>query len=280
MKPHYRVVRYSPAPEFVEPVNVALLLVDEHARLLRDDRFPKLECVSGETDVGLLSFWLEEIEEEIRRSNPEDAHLVLTGRTSQIALGDPREIVGGISDDVEQMLIDSYLRKSRRVRAAESQRQYIDTLLDVLLKEKVHVSPKPFLKRATPQQFLSDEARKRLQSNGFTISRVLNAPHGLVLLDGLNLGASEAAAGNRAQEIGYAFDAMESVRKYLREAESKDLLRASVIFHGERMEANPRLGYAVRSLKRDSDLVIDPRNAGDEKQLAGKLSELARGELI
>jgi hypothetical protein len=280
MRAHYRVVRYSPAPEFVEPVNVALLLVDEKARLLRDEKFSKLECVSGETDFGLLRFLLEEAEEELRRGKPEEAHLVLSGRTGQVVLGDPREVVGGFSEDVERMLIESYLRKSRKTRAAESQRHYIDTLLDGLLKDKLHVSPKPFLKRATPRQFLSDGARKRLQSNGFSVSRVLSAQRGLVLLDGLNLGASEAAARNRAQEIGYAYDAMESVRNYLREAESKDLFRASVVFHGDRMATNPRLEYAVKSLKRDSDLVIDARNAGDEKRLADKVAEVMQGGLV
>lgn len=280
MRAHYRVVRFSPAPEFVEPVNVALLLVDEKARLLRDERFSKLECVSGETDLGLLRFWLEQADEELREGKPEDAHRVLSGRSGQVFLGEPREVVGGFSEDVERMLVESYLRKSRKARAAELQRQYIDTLLDGLLKDKVRVSPKPFLKRATPRQFLSEEARKRLQSNGFTVSRVLNAQRGLVLLDGLNLGASEAAARNRAQEIGYAYDSMESVRKYLRDAEAKDLFRASVIFHGERMASNPRLEYAVKSLKRDSDLVIDARNPGEEKQLADKVAEVTQDGLF
>ena len=195
-------------------------------------------------------------------------------------LGEPREVVGGFSDDVERMLIETYLRKSRKARAAESQRHYIDTLLDGLLKDRVHVSPKPFLKRATPRDFLSDEARKRLVSNGFSVSRVLSAQRGLVLLDGLNLGASEAAARNRAQEIGYAYDAMQSVRKYLRDVESKELFRASVVFHGERMEQNPKLAYAVRNLRRDSDLVIDARNPGEEKGLADKVAEVTQGELV
>lgn len=280
MKPHYRVLRFSPAPEFVEPVNVALLVVDEKPRILHDNTFAKLECVSGGTDLEMLRFWLRSFQEEIESEKPGDPRSVIAKSSGQFSLGEPREIAGVLTPKLEKTLMVAHLQRARYAKRAEAQRHYIDTLLDHLILSGLGMSGEGFRKRVSPDQFLSPEVRRHLKSNGFSISRVYPAKRGLVLLDGLNLEADEDTVKRRAQDIGYAYHAMESVKGALRDFEGKELIRTAIVFRPDLAKKSPKLEYAVESISRESDLVIhNPDVQSDQKELGNAILSVGESEL-
>lgn len=64
----YSIVRFSPVPEEVEAVNVAVLLWDRPPRLLFDSDFPRLAAITSRFDRTLLRAYLTPLGPAWRRA--------------------------------------------------------------------------------------------------------------------------------------------------------------------------------------------------------------------
>lgn len=269
MNPHFRIVRFSPTPGLNEPVNVALLLVDDKARLVTDTEFQKLACIAPRFNVRLLRFMLDELGHELMRVDPEEAHTFLATRTAQLQVGEPQQFTRPLPRDFESKLIEAYLRRNQRPsRSTDRHMQYVDTLVDDALA-KLAFDTSFLLNRARPKDFLSPQSVALLPAKSIKFSRVLSNDHKIVLMDGLNLAvASKPHLRQRAAELGYGFFSIGNVRSQLQAIEGKPIVRASFVFNRP-PEADPEVEYSINLVERDADLKIDAAtqaNLGELKQ--------------
>jgi hypothetical protein len=264
MKPHFRIVQFSSAPEFKEFVNVAVLVVDEKPRLLVDEAFAKLGCIDPQFDRELLKDWLQDLGDQVRRADPETVDAIVRSSSPQVRASSSFPINPSVGRQVEQALVDLYLKRPspRTPIATEAQRFYIDSLIERFMTT-AHAPFMRVLRRVGPSDFLRPETRQFLKNNSFKVSRVIDGAKKLILIDGLNLGVARVGNRIRAQEIGYAFYSMASVRTKVRELESRDLVRTAILFNHTRAVGDPKLEYAVESLRRDSDLLVDADTSDD-----------------
>jgi len=260
LKSHFRVVRFSPVPEVLEPINVALLIFDRSPRLVTDYEFEKLGCVAPSFDRSTLQVWLEIIADDIRRVPPQDIPSWLTSRTAQIQLGKPCFLGREVSKDLEDRLIREYLKKPHRhTERGEPRVHYVDSLISDVIGKADWIYGE-VMKRAKPEQFLRNESLSILHARSIRFSRVLLAPKSIVLMDGLNLAITNRnKLRQRATDIGFGFFSFGEVKKEIQSIEQRELVRTSFIFN-RRPDSDREIDYLVETVRRDADFCVDNQN--------------------
>jgi hypothetical protein len=258
LKPHFRVIRFSPVPEFQEPVNVALLFIEDKARLVSDFEFEKLGCIAPSFDKSILKFWLEDIRETLSSIKPEEAYAHIASRSAQIQVGAAHWLTRTLSPDLETRLIHDYLRRVHR-HSASSERhlQYVDSLIEDAITS-VHIGISGLLKRARPDKFLTPKSVAMLAAKNIRFSRVLNGTKQIVVMDGLNLAVtSKAQIKQRAAEVDYGYYMLGNSKNKIEQIEQKNIIRAAFLFNRP-LDSDPEIDYAANLLGRDSDLLVEP----------------------
>jgi len=279
LKPHFRVVRFTPVPEIQEGVNVALLFVDERARLVMDSEFQKLGCVAPNFDKSILQFWLSDIGESLSSIKPQDAYAHIASRTAQIQVGATHFITRKVTPEFESHLVDTYLRKAHRPsRHGENHIQYVDTLIDDAIKNP-NVDFAGILKRAEPSDFLSQASLELLKTRNIRFSRVMNGTKKIILMDGLNLGvSSKSQLRLRSSTIGTGFFTLGNERAKIEQIEQKEITRAAFLFRRPQTD-DPEISYIANVLSRDSDLIVETE-AGKNIIEIHRLLQNSSGNLI
>lgn len=277
LKPHFRVIRFSPVPECIEAVNVGLLIMDSRPRIVSNYEFEKLACVAPYASAPVLRFWLQSAAEEILKLSPEEVPAFLSSRTSQIKLGRENFLGREVGEDLERKLIHTFLcRPQRPSRASEDHIQYVDTLISGIVGAADFLYG-DLLKRAKPAKFLSGESLGRIESKSIRFSRVLVAPRALVIMDGLNLSiASRTQLRQRAAEIGYGFFTFGQEKIAIERIENRKILRTAFLFN-KPPEMDRELEYTVSLVNRDADMAVDAgstREVFDFNQRLRQLSSL------
>ena len=271
LKPHFRVVRFTPVPEIQEPVNVALLFVDNKARLVSDYEFQKLSCIAPNFDKEMLKFWLEDIAGDLESIKPQDAFSHIASRSAQIQVGNTHWLPQKLSSTLESRLIATYLQKEHRHnKHAENHLQHVETLIDDAIRN-------PFwdmsgvLKRAEAKNFLSPAGVKLLATKNIHFARVLNGTKKIVLMDGLNLSvASKSQLRMRATTIGAGFYAIGNARKELEQVEQKEFVRAAFVLRRPQTD-DPEIAYLANVLGRDSEFLVEPETGKNVAEIQREL---------
>lgn len=260
LKPHFRVVRFSPAPEYIESVNVALLIIDSNPRLVSDSQFEKLSCIAPSFDPSVLQVWLDCVSDELRTIPPAEIPIALTSKTAQIQMGKEHYLERDVPQELEQRLIRTYLKKAHRGnKQSEEHLRYVDSLISDLIGNTALMLGE-LLKRAKPDSFLRPSSAALLSVRNVKFSRVIVAPKALILMDGLNLAvASRAQLKQRAFEIDFGFFAFGEVKQKIESLEEKEILRTSFVFNAP-SELDKETHALIDLLKRDSDLSVDANN--------------------
>jgi hypothetical protein len=265
MSLEFNVVRFTPDPEEVEPVNVALLLWgSDRPRLLFDETFPRLRCIAPNVDSSLVRYYLEDLSQRLAEdATPRER--IGASLSSQFQLSQPKRIVTQPTEEVLTTLKERYLRTPKMAAHASQgrvQAKLIESRLDQLLLSRLHVSGSNLMRRASPKDFLSPETYQAIGGNGIVVARAIRGPHHLMLIDGVNLGLQPVTNIElRGQHIAAAFYKMGQLRDDLARIERRDLTRATVFF-GQPSSENLRR-YAARMeflrdmLRTQSDLVED-----------------------
>jgi hypothetical protein len=121
----FRIVRYTPVPEFIEPVNVAILIIDRTPRLILDVSFQKLCCAVPRCNLEPIQFWLECLDAQVRDCTAETAHLAITANSSQMQVSEAKVVTGHITIELESALIDLYLKRHARAFRLPAFRSHI-----------------------------------------------------------------------------------------------------------------------------------------------------------
>jgi hypothetical protein len=251
-------------------VNVALLLVEDRARIVTDNQFQKLKCILSNVHIELLKFWLADIAEQVETGSPEEARLLISSRTAQFQLSDPHELPSGVSKSVEACLVDLFLRRHRQLRhrVPEIETTYIESRIDEVVSQASGIAATRLLRNVKPGEFLSQTSVRELGKNGFKVARVLPGSRRLILMDGIDLdNPNRAQVKNRTQDVGYAFFSLGQIKAKVEAYEQKELFRAAFVLHEEKIHGDRHFEYYSELLRREADAVIDPTKESDRKKL-------------
>ncbi len=256
MKPYYQVVRFSPDPEVVEPVNVALFVANDRNSLVYDETFPKLSCVAPKFDRGLLDLYLRHLSTAVEDAGGEGARLI-SSASAQFSLTGPREILTSNINAFVQTLVERYLARAGSKRGERAKAQQIQSRLEDLLVSKFEIPGDYLCKQAPPREYLSPEVRKHLAAEDFKFARVLSAREHLVALDAIDPEAPRADLERRALRIGYGFHQLGKVKDILEEAEGRKLYRAAIILGSSAKVPDTHLEFAMDTLQSKAEGVFD-----------------------
>ena len=258
MNSSFSVVRFSPDPEEVEYVNVAVLVWFGSYELVIDRRFPKLNCVASGVSARLLREQIEYITQLLADVHPERLPEKARAMSAQFEVSKPRELVlqppHSVDERVRELLRKRYLAKPRATHTDAS--ETIDVRTATLVERfmgGLAIPTNKLLKRATPEEFLPLAVARKL-TDTMKVTRVINGAQDLVLLEGLDLAKFPAAyAQQRAEQVAYNYYRLGKLRDELRQLATRQMHRAVLVF-GEAM--NEKTEFAIELVKRDSDYVV------------------------
>ncbi len=275
----FQILKFSPAPEFVDPVNVALLVYDGRTHVHYNEGFRRLACVAPNFDADSLSFQLRDYSEEVLGLDLESAVAFIRSKSAQFQVSKPQNLSLSPSREVIGTLTRNYLLPLPRPAPERGKREdrYIDSYLHDLLHKRVKIPEARVKRRAKPEDFLSRESVALFGQNGFSISRVIDGRQGIVLVDGINLEIkSQQSLRNRTEYIASTYFTVGQLQEQLELFEQRRLTRASVVFGMGYVGENRHHQYYVHQLRRESDLFVDPRRNQDVDELERTTSSILR----
>lgn len=253
MIPQYSVVRFSPNPEEIERVGVAIYLWSTR-QMIFDHEFPRLCCLAPGFNTSLLLRSLRFLEKSLAESSTDTFDRVLP-LSPQFHLEPPRTI-GSTLPDALEILRWRYLGKGREAPAENPRgsegRKHLETKLQTFLTQTTGIPESSFLKRASPASFLSHDLASRLAGDKIVIPRVLNGRDHLVTIDAINLAVhSPKSIIGRAALVAYNFFRIGQLRAEIEKQEHRELMRIVVVLDGENHDTKSQIEY----VQRDADLV-------------------------
>ncbi|MBA4388676.1 MAG: hypothetical protein C0404_11895 [Verrucomicrobia bacterium] len=276
LKSTYRILRFSPVPEFLAPVNVALVINDGALRVHYDKDFRRLRCVVPDFNTASLSYMLDYLGSHTARADDEFITDYIAGQSAQFELTAPRPLETSQGKNVITVLTENYLRqlKDHVAILPERDRGYIESTLNQFILMSAVVSKDIIRKRAKPSSFLrSARARNLFHGTDLVIKRVVDGAHGIVLIDGIDLTTESIAhLGNRTASIAHAYYMFGKHRKELEDAEQRRLRKASIVFNIDARRTNSHRDYFVSQLERESDLLVCPDDATSVSSLKSMCS--------
>ncbi len=244
----YNLVQFSPLPEEIEFINVALILWGDRPRIVFEDSFPKLRCIAPNFDTELLEVSLHGLDRTLQAASVAEAHRVVNAYSAQLRAVEARPIHGSI-DDAAVVLRRRFLSRPQRAESIQAQESRVsddEEGLDRMLGA-LGVPQHMLIRHAKPADYLTRPVMRRLGSNGFRTARVINGRRHLLLLDGLFLGGSGAALTQRVGKISFGFYRMGEVRSAVEDIEHRKLARVLVLM-GKDNETDPHVQFVHRDL--------------------------------
>lgn len=227
----YQVVRFSPIPERVEFVNVAVLMYGERPELHYLPGFPKLRCVAGPSyPERLLVAELEYLERLVLQNGPEEGRVAFERMTAQLKVMEfvqTREFASAAQRDrlIQQLLASHGKERRRRPRT----RPRIEAQLGEFI-EGVSCSH-AFLRARPARDLLGDErlAERVFGTIDYRVPRALASERGLLVLDAIDVASGREAVHRRFSQISEGFHAFGEARTALRTT-GRELIRVAKIF--------------------------------------------------
>jgi hypothetical protein len=261
----FSTVAFSPAPEFLSPVNVGLIVSNGTQHLYFDERFRRLRGVAPGFDFAALAFLLNSLNVELRDVPPDAVQGLVASKSAQFLVSTPRPLLCPADDAAVQALIGAYVMPlGKRDRRAErpSEACYIDTRLQGLLDGHVHPPRAAVMCRAHPKDVLSPGAARLLGGTPLRFSRVITGQKGILLLDGVNLESrNHSYIRNRTDHVAFMYYTVGKHQHAVEDMEQRFLRRLAVVFDMPAVNANPRFGFYVSNLERNADLLVDADDA-------------------
>ena len=268
MKTEYRILQFSPSPEFMDPVNVALLLnSDGRNKIIFDRSFKRLKCQAPGFNEASLSFLFSGMQTELERVSDSEIVRFIKSRHSQIKISAPQTLAVANDEAAEKVLKKAYLMPwGTRPRGALSIDMtgeiYVPSRLEQFITERVQFNA-PLLKRASPDAFLSRRGVELLGANDFQVQRVLIGDSAILLVDGLSLRDRRTSLEKKADEISYGYYLLGKHKPELQRIEKKEIERTTVLFDSGDAEKDSHLSFCVAKVGEYSDLVVRPDNTSD-----------------
>lgn len=258
MNPQLSVLRFSPDPEEIEYINVALLFENGRTNLVYENTFPRLACLLPSFDTKLLVYYLQDIQARISSESFSHAKKLIASESSQFIFTETQNLIQPVSKDLIHLLIMKYLGRTKQGLPSQ-QKNRVETKLNRYLIQNLSIAQDCILCRVAPKDFLSSNIVEKLGSNGIRIARSVKTQHHILLVDGIDCDPDriESVEG-RAQRIASNYFRLGRCKKDI-QSEGQELKRISVLLNKPWNAGNDRLGYVIKMLNEESDLLINPK---------------------
>lgn len=255
---YFRVVRFSSVPEYREPINVAILLVDNRARLVFDRQFPKFAGMSPDFSAYMLAGYLDKANQELQKIDPVDSHVYLSSLTSQFQIGQMQRIFSPITNRIERMLVELYLRNPIRKSYANDPRDGSDDCLVDEVLEDIALDQAFLRKRVKFSEIISLKTPHYLDIGSVEISRVINAANRIILIEGLNFGVSDFnSVIVRWASIGSTYYSLRNLQFEIKKEESMQLITVLILFNYNK-QCSAKTEFLIRQINENVDLICIP----------------------
>lgn len=256
MTAQFSVVSFSPDPEEVEHVHVALLFSERQWGMVFDPRFPKLTCIAPRFDPGLIQGYLQDFANDTASRPFAEVPALLSGRSSQFRASEPRALITDLTPSLVELLKTKYLAKAPHSHARGKLRNVrVELLLNGFLSER-DIARVNVLRKPKPSDFLSGAATRLLADPKLRLVRVINGPADIVVLDGLDLQAPVGNLRTRAVKISYSYFEMKKIADEVARADGKKLHLASLLFNHSALNSEKRQ-HVVDVVRNYSDFIED-----------------------
>jgi hypothetical protein len=275
----YRLVYFSPRPEDDERVCVGILLYDSGwADLDFDENLDKAHCFAPDYTKASLRFVLETIRSQSKRAALEGK---ISELSPQIQLSSERMLRHEVTERVREVLRHKFLMKPRAADHKTRQKgrgpgKNIDYFLATHFKQfsgaiQKGVGPKDLFGNAA-RELPADLVPR-------TVSRALVSEHGVCLFDGVDLHVdSTETLVHRVNRVARMFWQYGKAQEFLGVSQAPKILRAALIFDGERPEVEASLkwrqDYAVDQFKQNANVTVKAGSHEQERQLQGELKKM------
>lgn len=265
----FGVLKYSPAPEIVEPRNIALVLPHNRgSRLYYLGSFPRLMCAAPTMKAGALAFVLESVNQDLVSKPVAEAMAYLTRCDRKFSVDGPH-LHGALGERLLRALSTTYLAHPRPEQAGAVAKRAFEQRLNHYMYDRLQVPVDLLRLRARPRQFLRDPRAVSL-AGSVSWSRVVVTPAGAVTFWPVDL-----AHAKYADQFLKARHAASVLRK-IRDTERRDLTAAVLLFNRDLLvDSKPRSERILFDLEQTRSAVDFTVQPGiDDGPLASKVRDL------
>jgi hypothetical protein len=267
----YRLVYFQPEPEDGERICVGLLFRDQgQYSLIYDSSFPRLSCLAPHYGKAALKFYLDDLEETLRRASPEDVELILRKSGPQIAASDARVLLAPLTNAIKQKLLERFVlgRHVQDVSHAmkeEPQREYpVEESIAVFLKEFLPSGRAEVIFHAKPRQVIG----KNLP-NVSTVAASVHLPGRIVVIDGVDLKIATARQViNRVNRVTHTFWEYGRAEQERSFAGNDSLQRVALVLNGRPQYSAAQKDahdFALYQFEKEADLVVTDKAEQGQK---------------
>jgi hypothetical protein len=262
----YCVLRFSPRPEDVEFMNVALLFSDERLGPVYGATFPKLACVDAGYNGKMLAEYIEHVAVQVRAHRTfEEGLKAIALSSSQLIHTRVRALQAEPTKELIATLKKAYLDHAPpRARRQQLQaRHRVEKALDRILRPILPNTFRPA--RARTRDFLDPRVVAKLPHD-FAVPRVIDVESVLVLLDGVHLESGLSSLQHRTFQIMANYKAMRELRHMIQDIENRPVHLGTVIAGNPANDERAEPADAISLLRDYSDSVsIDDAPAPELK---------------
>lgn len=193
----FRLLYFSPDPEYAERVCVGLLFAGDRAtQVVYDPRFQRLRCLSKSLDVSLVQQYLDDLRSRLRGAGRAESESVLNRYQPQLTASEPYRVISELSPAMQQRLLDRFTsseekdaRKESREAAARQLEPFardLNTFLSRIAPSRLSASS--VLRLAKPLDIFGINAKIA------PVAMAIVDERDATLLDGVDLNSPKGAA--------------------------------------------------------------------------------------
>lgn len=253
----FSLVRFTPSPEDIEAVNVAIMVWGARPRLIAlEEGFPRLGAITNRFDERSLKVVLN----DLRSRFEEQGNEALIGLTPQIQVQPAQKLYIPMSSEIESALKLRYLMNAKvsRHRRSPRARTVIESALDGFLLKGMKIPKTAIANRQKPGAFLPAEVVERyFPVPGISFSRVIVGRRDVLLIDSIHRALPISAVEHHATDVGAAFLAAGKAANELSEKYECEVHRTLVLFGETPEKSRSRMPWIEESLGRESDHIED-----------------------
>jgi hypothetical protein len=274
----YRLLYFQPNPEDGERVCVGVLLEEEYGRscsVLYDAKFPKVHCIAPHAEPELIKFYLDDLDDALRRSG-DDPILTLRRYGPQLIASDERLVSLPITETTKLMLLERFVGPCgvaiARLESAAAQTPRKDKFAEHIgLFVGKYIPHCDIIRDAGPQEMFG-----RAMSDFGTIAIAVRRPRRTIMIDGVDLQLmSRGQAVSRANKVAYKFWQYGRLRSDEYSLLQMPFSRIGVVLDGSihRTKAYYEAhDFALHQFQKEADLAVDTLSGQGTKELEEVLS--------
>jgi hypothetical protein len=268
----YRLVYFLPEPEDGERICVGLLFRDQgQYSLAYDSSFPKLSCVAPHYGKAALKFYLDELEQALRRASPEEVDLIVKKSGPQIVASDARVLLVPLTNAIKQKLLERFVLGRHAQEVAQVMKEEAQSR-EHPVEESIADFIRDFLPANRPDVIFHAKSRQVIGKslpNVSTVAASIRLPGRIVVIDGVDLKIATARQViNRVNRVTHTFWEYGRAERERSLSGNDSLQRVALVLNGRPQYSAAQRDahdFALHQFENESDLLVTDRAEQGQK---------------